>query len=110
MYTTCKVGKINPISTKKLELWFTDTIHERMKYDSLIFLREITFDNAEELTEEGLPLMVLFYHPNNTLPIKQYKEKVETELISEKRKIFNSCKLHNCVIIAIVIHYTSLFE
>lgn len=63
--------------------------YERIKYDFLILLREITFDNAEELTEEGLPLMVLFYHPNNTLPIKQYKEKVETELISEKRKKFS---------------------
>lgn len=49
-------------------------------------LREITFDNAEELTEEGLPLMVLFYHPNDTTPIKDYKEKVEAELISEKRE------------------------
>lgn len=49
-------------------------------------LREITFNNAEELTEEGLPLMVLFYHPNNTDPIKDYKKRVEAELISEKRK------------------------
>lgn len=52
----------------------------------MFYSREITFDNAEELTEEGLPLMVLFYHPNNTLPIKEYKEKIEAELISEKRK------------------------
>lgn len=59
----------------------------QMNYFFFIFKkREITFDNAEELTEEGLPLMVLFYHPNNTIPIKHFKEKVEAELISEKRK------------------------
>lgn len=52
----------------------------------MFFQREITFDNAEELTEEGLPLMVLFYDPNNTKPIKDFKMRIESELISEKRK------------------------
>lgn len=48
--------------------------------------REITFDNAEEITEEGLPFMILFYNPDNTNPIKDYKSMVESELIQEKRK------------------------
>lgn len=48
--------------------------------------REITFQNAEELTEEGMPFMILFYDPNNTAPIKDYKSLVESELISEKRE------------------------
>lgn len=27
-------------------------------------VREITFENGEELTEEGLPFLILFYDPN----------------------------------------------
>lgn len=57
-----------------------------MIFFSLLLYREITFENAEELTEEGMPFMILFYHPNNTTPIKDYKAKVEAELIKEKRK------------------------
>merc|ERR1719318_497583 len=30
-------------------------------------VREITFENAEELTEEGLPFLILFHHPDDTL-------------------------------------------
>jgi hypothetical protein len=31
-------------------------------------VREITFENGEELTEEGLPFLILFYDPNNLEP------------------------------------------
>jgi hypothetical protein len=27
-------------------------------------VREITFENGEELTEEGLPFLIMFYEPN----------------------------------------------
>lgn len=37
--------------------------------------------------------MILFFDPNNTAPIKDYKTMVETELISEKRKQ-TYCALH----------------
>lgn len=50
------------------------------------FFREITFENAEELTEEGLPFLILFHAPDDTESIKDYKAIVETHLISEKRK------------------------
>lgn len=49
-------------------------------------VREITFENAEELTEEGLPFLILFYNPDNLDPVKDYKAIVETQLLSEKRK------------------------
>lgn len=49
-------------------------------------VREITFENAEELTEEGLPFLILFYNPDNLDIIKDYKTIVETQLISEKRE------------------------
>lgn len=53
-------------------------------YSNLIF-REITFENAEELTEEGLPFLILFHAENDTDTIKTYKSIVESHLITEKR-------------------------
>ena len=39
-------------------------------------VREITFENAEELTEEGLPFLILFHHPDDSSSIKEYSELV----------------------------------
>lgn len=47
-------------------------------------VREITFENAEELTEEGLPFLILFFRPGDTETIKDYKAVVENQLLSEK--------------------------
>lgn len=52
------------------------------------FVREITFENAEELTEEGLPFLILFHKPDDTTSIKDYKAIIENDLISEKRKLY----------------------
>lgn len=49
-------------------------------------VREITFENAEELTEEGLPFLILFHAPDDKDSIKRYNEIVITELLTEKRK------------------------
>lgn len=49
-------------------------------------VREITFENAEELTEEGLPFLILFHKPDDTETIKKFTDIVNNELISEKRK------------------------
>lgn len=49
-------------------------------------VREITFENAEELTEEGLPFLILFYNPDSLDVIKDFKSIVETQLITEKRE------------------------
>ncbi|XP_037026336.1 endoplasmic reticulum resident protein 44 isoform X1 [Bradysia coprophila] len=50
-------------------------------------VREITFENAEELTEEGLPFLILFHSPDDVQSIKDYKTIVETQLIGEKQNI-----------------------
>ncbi|XP_013186636.2 endoplasmic reticulum resident protein 44 [Amyelois transitella] len=50
-------------------------------------VREITFENAEELTEEGLPFLILFHHPTDTESVKRYKEIVVRELSGEKQNI-----------------------
>ena len=47
-------------------------------------VREITFENAEELTEEGLPFLLLFYHPDDKASIDLYKSEVGKQLMQEK--------------------------
>ena len=51
-------------------------IHERC----VPLVREITFANGEELTEEGLPLLLLFYHPDDPSVKEIFKKRVEAEL------------------------------
>ena len=50
-------------------------------------VREITFENAEELTEEGLPFLILFHNPDDNESIKKFTDVVQTQLIEDKRKI-----------------------
>ncbi|KAL9957695.1 hypothetical protein ACROYT_G034623 [Oculina patagonica] len=50
-------------------------------------VREITFENAEELTEEGLPFLLLFHHPEDTASIELFKSEVAKQLIQEKGSI-----------------------
>lgn len=54
-------------------------------------VREITFDNAEELTEEGLPFLIMFHDTADTDSVKDYKLIVETQLMSEKRECREIC-------------------
>jgi endoplasmic reticulum resident protein 44 len=52
------------------------------------FVREITFENAEELTEEGLPFLILFYNPSDGDEIKKrFKDACTRELQSERYRI-----------------------
>jgi len=50
-------------------------------------VREITFENAEELTEEGLPFLILFHHPDDTQSVKDYNDLVKRELMGEKSQV-----------------------
>ncbi|XP_014224791.1 endoplasmic reticulum resident protein 44 isoform X1 [Trichogramma pretiosum] len=50
-------------------------------------VREITFENAEELTEEGLPFLILFHNPKDTESVKQYKSIVKSTLLDEKPNV-----------------------
>lgn len=49
-------------------------------------VREITFENAEELTEEGLPFLILFHAPDDVDSVKTYKDVVTGTLLNEKRE------------------------
>lgn len=66
-------------------------------------VREITFESAEELTEEGLPFLILFYRPDDLNAIKDYKSIIEQQLLDEKRKLFT-------LYISISIYITSFID
>jgi len=50
-------------------------------------VREITFENAEELTEEGLPFLILFHHPDDTESVREYNDLVKRELLGERGQV-----------------------
>ncbi|XP_076679517.1 endoplasmic reticulum protein 44 isoform X2 [Andrena cerasifolii] len=50
-------------------------------------VREITFENAEELTEEGLPFLILFHAPDDVESVKTYKDVVTGTLLNEKQNV-----------------------
>jgi endoplasmic reticulum resident protein 44 len=49
-------------------------------------VREITFENAEELTEEGLPFLILFRQTNDLESEKLYNTVITSELADQKGK------------------------
>lgn len=46
-------------------------------------VREITFENAEELTEEGLPFLILFHAPEDRASVELYNSIIHKDLYSE---------------------------
>lgn len=62
-------------SYDELSTWATDKC--------IPLVREITFENAEELTEEGLPFVILFHHPDDKASVATYTQVVTSELLTE---------------------------
>lgn len=50
-------------------------------------VREITFENGEELTEEGIPFLILFHLKDDTDSLEKFQHEVARQLISEKGSI-----------------------
>ncbi|XP_062322093.1 endoplasmic reticulum resident protein 44 [Osmerus eperlanus] len=50
-------------------------------------VREITFENGEELTEEGIPFLILFHLKEDTTSLEKFQHEVARQLISEKGSI-----------------------
>ena len=50
-------------------------------------VREITFENAEELTEEGIPFLILFRVGGDETSLKMFTETVENELADQRTAI-----------------------
>lgn len=50
-------------------------------------VREITFENGEELTEEGIPFLILFHLKEDAESLERFQHEVARQLISEKGSI-----------------------
>ena len=66
-------------SYDELSTWATDKC--------IPLVREITFENAEELTEEGLPFLILFHDPADKASVELYTKVVHKELGTELASI-----------------------
>lgn len=50
-------------------------------------VREITFENAEELTEEGLPFLILFHDPDDKESVELFNNEVAKQVGHEKANV-----------------------
>ncbi|XP_033629066.1 endoplasmic reticulum resident protein 44-like [Asterias rubens] len=50
-------------------------------------VREITFENGEELTEEGLPFLILFHKPDDVDIVKRFNNIISRELVGDKGSV-----------------------
>lgn len=64
--------------------------HRKWLTDKCVpLVREITFENAEELTEEGLPFLILFRQIGDTESERLFTSIVTNELADQKSRSFN---------------------
>ncbi len=49
-------------------------------------VREITFSNAEELTDEGLPFLILFHKADDHESVTMFEREVAKQLQNERCK------------------------
>lgn len=81
---------VEPDETYLGSLLNFDQLFHWVQQKCIPLVREITFENAEELTEEGLPFLILFHHPTDTESVKKYKEIINRELVDEKGNVYCS--------------------
>jgi endoplasmic reticulum resident protein 44 len=66
-------------SYDELSTWSTDKC--------IPLVREITFENAEELTEEGLPFLILFHAPDDKESVEAYSKVIHSDVFSEASSV-----------------------
>ena len=59
-------------------------------------VRVITFENAEELTEEGIPFLLLFHDPNDKVSPQLYTNTIQNHFLSHKGKPGGRKRLVRC--------------
>ena len=64
-----------------------EELHEFASEKCNPLVKEITFENAEELTEEGLPFVILFHNPDDTESVKEWNDLVKKELLGERSQV-----------------------
>lgn len=65
----------------------TETVKQWIIKSCTPVVRNITFQNAEDITEEGLPLVLLFYNPSHPDVTVRYSKFVADHLLPEKKSV-----------------------
>ncbi|ALC45309.1 CG10029 [Drosophila busckii] len=65
---------------------FTELL-EWINEECEVLVRELTFENAEEITEEGLPLVILFHDVSDKKSVLDFEKVIATELDDELDKV-----------------------
>ncbi|XP_023948394.1 endoplasmic reticulum resident protein 44 [Bicyclus anynana] len=87
VYRTDKKTSVEPDETYHGSLLNYDELYTWVQQKCIPLVREITFENAEELTEEGLPFLILFHKPSDTESVKKYKAIIKSQLEPEKKNV-----------------------
>lgn len=66
-------------SEEPLKIWSKDKC--------IALVREITFQNAEELTDEGLPFLILFHRSDDHQSVAIFEREVAKQLMNERSSI-----------------------
>lgn len=64
-----------------------DAVEEWSREHCSPLVREITFENGEELTEEGLPFLIMFHAPDDHESVRQFTQVVKERLSNERGNI-----------------------
>ncbi|KAL5005569.1 hypothetical protein ScPMuIL_016727 [Solemya velum] len=64
-----------------------DYMYQWMHDKCIPLVREITFENAEELTEEGLPFMILFHKADDEEIKELYTREVQNQVLGEQNSM-----------------------
>nr|CAB3243672.1 endoplasmic reticulum resident protein 44-like [Phallusia mammillata] len=80
------IGETNPDMVYLGSLANEDLLKQWSQDKCVPLVREITFANGEELTEEGLPFLILFHNKEDTESMEKYSAEV-SRLVSFKSSI-----------------------
>ncbi len=81
-----------PQSLNEKEIYYIGAINEQESLTTwsrekcIPLVREITFSNAEELTDEGLPFLILFHKADDHESIVSFEREVAKQLLDERCK------------------------
>ena len=64
-----------------------DSVREWAEEHCNPMVREITFENGEELTEEGLPFLIMFHAPDDHDSVREFTEVVKSRLPKERGSV-----------------------
>lgn len=83
----------SPQASNEKEVYYIGSINEQESLSTwsrekcIPLVREITFANAEELTEEGLPFLILFHKADDHESVVTFEREVAKQLMNERSNI-----------------------